>query len=146
MTDGAVYVDSLGNETKRIIFEDIDAIFELKRTGEKIGFITGEDNQFCQYVRDRFKPDFFLKGCNDKLEAFKELENKFGLDVLKVCYAGDSKKDIPLLKYILSAWSQQSVNQNVKDSAKIILKSFRGQGVVKEVAQYVIQNDGKPSS
>ena len=30
LTDGAVYVDSLGKETKRIQFDDIDAIFKLK--------------------------------------------------------------------------------------------------------------------
>ena len=47
LTDGAVYVDASGNETKRILFDDIDAIFKLKRSGIKIGFITGEDNDFC---------------------------------------------------------------------------------------------------
>jgi 3-deoxy-D-manno-octulosonate 8-phosphate phosphatase (KDO 8-P phosphatase) len=145
LTDGAIYVDSSGNETKRIIFEDIDAIFELKSKGKKIGFITGEDNSFCQYVRDRFKPDFFLLGCKDKLEAFKELENKLGLDILKVCYAGDSKKDIPLLEYIPFSLVPADVDQSVKDSAKIVLKCIRGQGVIKEVAQHVIEYDGKPS-
>ena len=47
LTDGAVYVSADGKETKRILFEDIDAIFALKRAGLKIGFITGEDNEFC---------------------------------------------------------------------------------------------------
>ena len=54
LTDGAVYVDSSGKETKRILFEDIDAIFDLKRAGVKIGFITGEDNEFCEYLKNRF--------------------------------------------------------------------------------------------
>ena len=40
LTDGSVYVDAFGNETKRIQFDDIDAIFRLKRAGIKIGFIT----------------------------------------------------------------------------------------------------------
>ncbi len=62
LTDGSVYVDASGKETKRIQFDDIDAIFKLKRAGIKIGFITGEDNDFCQYVEKRFDPDFFSKG------------------------------------------------------------------------------------
>ncbi len=33
LTDGAVYVDASGKETKRILFEDIDAIVALKRAG-----------------------------------------------------------------------------------------------------------------
>ena len=59
LTDGSVYVDATGKETKRIQFDDIDAIFKLKREGIKVGFITGEDNDFCQYVKTRFNPDFF---------------------------------------------------------------------------------------
>ena len=72
LTDGAVYVDASGKETKRILFDDIDAIFKLKRAGIKIGFITGEDNEFCQYVKNRIGPDYFLAGCKDKLAAFKK--------------------------------------------------------------------------
>ena len=30
LTDGAVYIDVSGNETKRILFDDIDAIFEKR--------------------------------------------------------------------------------------------------------------------
>ena len=59
LTDGCIFVDSSGKEMKRIQFDDIDAIFKLKHAGIKIGFITGEDNDFCQYVRTRFSPDFF---------------------------------------------------------------------------------------
>lgn len=40
LTDGMVYVDSDGKESKRISFDDIDAVFELKRAGVQVGFIT----------------------------------------------------------------------------------------------------------
>ena len=45
LTDGTVSVDSRGQESKTMSFDDIDAIFELKRNGIKIGFMTGEDNR-----------------------------------------------------------------------------------------------------
>ena len=63
LTDGTVWVDSGGREIKRLSFLDIDAIFELKQAGIMIGFITGERNSFCRYVRRRFQLDFFLVGC-----------------------------------------------------------------------------------
>ena len=40
-----LYIDSAGNESKKISFDDIDAIFELKRNEMKIGFIAGENNE-----------------------------------------------------------------------------------------------------
>ena len=36
LTDGAVYVDSSGKETKRILFDDIDAISIVKYAGKII--------------------------------------------------------------------------------------------------------------
>ena len=142
LTDGAIYVDSSGNETKRILFEDIDAIFALKRAGIKVGFITAENSKFCDYVRKRFEPDFFLSGCKEKLKGFIEIAEKNGLDVARVCYAGDSRKDMDLLKYLEFSFAPIDVDQKVKNSAKIILKAARGKGVVREVVEYVFEKNG----
>ena len=138
LTDGAVYVDSSGKETKRILFEDIDAIFDLKRAGVKIGFITGEDNAFCEYLKKRFAPDFFKTGCGDKLNTCKDLIKQAGLSLSSVCYAGDSKKDVGLLEFLPLSFAPADVGQNVKDAAKVILKASRGQGVVREIANHVL--------
>lgn len=139
LTDGAVYVDSLGKETKRIQFDDIDAIFKLKREGIKVGFITGEDNDFCQYVKTRFNPDFFLVGCKDKLGGFKKLAEKNNLDKETVCYAGDSERDIELLKYVGYSFAPNDVDLIVKNSAKMVLKVSRGQGVIKELTEIILK-------
>ena len=139
LTDGAVYVDSLGKETKRIQFDDIDAIFKLKRSGIKVGFITGEDNNFCQYVKNRFSPDFFLVGCKDKLESFKKLAKENQLDKNTVCYAGDSEKDTELLEYVGYSFAPDDVDPIVKNSAKTLLKVSRGRGVIKELTEIILQ-------
>jgi len=139
LTDGTVSVDALGNEIKRISFDDIDAIFELKKVGIRIGFLTGEDTAFCRYVRERFKPDFFLSGCKDKLAAFKDLVREFGLDEAKACYVGDSKKDITLLQHVNFSYVPANVNQLVKRAARKVLRASRGEGVIREVAEEVLQ-------
>ena len=138
LTDGAVYVDATGNETKRILFDDIDAIFELKRAGIKIGFVTGEANRFCAYVRERFAPDFFLEGCNDKLAAVQQLIDEKSLDPSRIAYVGDSKKDIELLRYAPSSFTPADVDASVKRSAKFVLRAARGRGVIQEVAAYIL--------
>lgn len=145
LTDGAVYVDTTGKETKRILFDDIDAIFELKRAGIKIGFITGEKNDFCRYVKERFSPDFFLDGCKDKLKAFKDLSEKHNLDKNKICYAGDSKKDIELLSFLEYSYTPSDSGKEVRNSAKTILETPRGHGVIRELAERILQMSKKLS-
>ena len=139
LTDGAVYIDSTGKESKRILFEDIDAIFELKRAGLKIGFITGEDNEFCDYVNRRFSPDFLIKGCKDKLSMFKKLAEKNGWDKNKVCYTGDSKKDIDLLEFTGKSFTPSDSSLQVKKAAKKTLKASRGNGVIREIAEIILE-------
>ena len=138
LTDGAVYVDASGKEIKRIHFDDIDAIFKLKRAGIKIGFITGEDNEFCQYVKNRIAPDYFLAGCKDKLAAFKKLAEENNLDKSTVCYTGDSERDIELLRYLPCSFVPGDVDPEIKSSAKTVLKASRGQGVIKELSKLIL--------
>ncbi|MFQ5714593.1 MAG: HAD hydrolase family protein [Candidatus Scalinduaceae bacterium] len=141
LTDGMVYVDSDGKETKRISFDDIDAVFELKRAGVKVGFITGEDNGFTKYVKKRFVPDYFVSGCKDKLGYFKDLEEKEGLDKPKTCFVGDSKKDMELLEYLEYSFVPSDIDNEIKESAKFITNAVRGKGVIKEVAGFVLKKN-----
>ncbi len=143
LTDGAVYVDSSGKESKRILFDDIDAVFAMKRAGLKVGFITGEDNEFCEFVKKRFDPDFFVAGCKDKLAACMNLMAEAGLDPESACYAGDSKKDIPLLEYLPLSFAPSDVIPAVKKAAKLVLDSGRGNGVVQEIADHVLAETRK---
>ena len=138
LTDGSIYVDASGKESKRIQFDDIDAIFKLKRAGIKIGFITAEDNEFCQYVKNRFAPDFFLQGCKDKLVAFKKLAEENSLDKSSTCYAGDSERDMKLLQYVGCGFTPGDVDTLIKKSAKIVLKASRGQGVIREMTELIL--------
>ena len=139
LTDGAVYIDSSGNESKRIFFDDIDAVFELKRAGLKIGFITGEDTPFCQFVEKRFEPDFFMPGCKDKLSALKKILVESGLDKFQVCYAGDAKRDVPLLDFLPLSFVPSDVDDSIKAAAKVVLKSQRGRGVIKEITTHILE-------
>lgn len=138
LTDGAVYIDAAGNETKRILYDDIDAIFELKRAGLKIGFITGEETSFCKFVKKRFDPDFFVSGCKDKFNMLKQILAETGMEKSQVCYAGDSKRDVALLEFLPLSFTPADVDNSIKASAKIVLKTKRGHGVVKEIATHIL--------
>ena len=138
LTDGAVYVDEFGKETKRILFEDINAIFDLKRAGLKFGFITGENSTFCDYLDKRFSPDIFFRGSKDKLSSFKKNESEYGFDKIDVCYVGDSQSDVELLEYVGLSFAPSDSPIKVKSAAKKVLKSARGNGVVRELVDNIL--------
>lgn len=138
LTDGTVSIDSSGREIKRLCFDDIDAIFELKRAGIKVGFLSGESDYFTQYVKQRFSPDIFMDGCKDKFKAFKAFEQELKLDVSKAAYVGDSKKDVELLNYVNYSFSPSDAVPLARKVAKVVLISKRGEGVVREVVDFFL--------
>lgn len=143
LTDGAVYVNQLGEETKKIIFDDIDAIFKLKKAGIKIGFITAENNTFTNYIKQRFSPDYFLDGCKDKLLSFKRLVKGKNLKKETICYVGDSEKDAELLTYLDYSFTPANSPEKIKAISKYVLSANRGAGVISEVASFIFSNNSQ---
>jgi len=141
LTDGKVSVDSNGNESKTIDFKDIDAVFELKRRGYKVGLITGEATPITLFFNARFKPDFFYNGCKNKPAAIDEILEKTGFALEEVCFVGDGKYDIPAIKLVgLSACPSNAIPE-VKELATVHLTARGGDGCVWELLEWIINRE-----
>jgi 3-deoxy-D-manno-octulosonate 8-phosphate phosphatase KdsC-like HAD superfamily phosphatase len=89
-------------------------------------------------VQRRFSPEFLIRGCKDKLGAFKKLAEELGLEREKACYAGDSKRDIELLEFVGLRFAPSDSSINVRNSAKEALKASRGEGVIREIVDNIL--------
>lgn len=143
LTDGRVTIDSRGQEYKTINFKDIDAVFEMKRQKILVGLLTGEATPITLIFQERFKPDFFYHGCKNKLKALQEIISQAGLSAENVCYVGDAKHDIPVMKLVkLSACPSNAIAE-VKALAGIKLSARGGEGCVWELLEWIIKNREK---
>ena len=84
------------------------------------------------------RADIFLRGCKDKLSSFKKIESEYGFDKTNVCYVGDSQSDVELLEYVGLSFAPSDSPIKVKSAAKIVLKSSRGNGVVRELVDNIL--------
>jgi len=137
ITDGKVQIDSKGHESKQVDFKDIDAIFELKRKGYKLGIITGESTSINKYFVHRFKPDFFHVSCKDKVSAIRKIQDNTGYKKEEICFVGDSKYDIDAIKYAGLGVCPNNAVENVKKMADIILNSNGGDGCIMELVGFL---------
>lgn len=135
LTNGKITVDSNGNELKTIDFKDIDAVFEFKRRGLLVGLITGEATPITEYFRRRFQPEFFYKGCKNKPEALSEILGKTGFTADEVCYVGDGKYDIPVMKLVKFSACPANAISDVKKTAKMQLEHCGGDGCIWELLE-----------
>ncbi len=138
LTNGKVTVDATGNEFKTIDFKDIDAVFEMKRQGYKVGLLTGEATPITLFFKNRFKPDFFYNGCKDKPAALKEILAQTGAKKEEVCYVGDSAHDVPVLKAVAFAACPFNAVLEVKKRCNIHLRQNGGDGCVWELLEWLM--------
>ncbi len=137
LTNGRVTVDSEGKEYKTIDFKDIDAVFEMKRQKLLVGLMTGEATPITRYFKERFEPDFFYSGCKHKDEALREILAKTGLSVENVCYVGDAKYDISVMRLVKFSACPSNAIPEVKALAGIQLEARGGEGCVWELLKWM---------
>ncbi len=138
LTNGKVTFDSTGKEFKTIDFKDLDAIYEMKRQGLKVGLLTGEATPITLSFRERFQPDFFYNGCKDKPAALKEILMQTGISAEEVCYTGDGKYDVPIMKQVKYAASPANAIPEVRELSNILLERNGGDGCIWELMEWII--------
>ncbi len=140
LTDGKATIDSHGNEYKTINFKDIDAIFEMKRQKLLVGLITGENTPITLVFKERFKPDFFYNGCKNKILALQKIIDKTGLSADAICYLGDSKHDVDVMKAVKFSACPSNASSEVRELAAIKLSARGGEGCVWELLEWIVKN------
>lgn len=137
LTDGKVTIDSSGNEFKTVDYRDIDAVFEMKRRGIKTGIVTGESSAITLVLKERFAPDFFYNGCKNKTRALEEIRAQTGALLDEICYVGDGKYDLAVMKLVKFAACPANAIQEVKAVSNIHLESSGGCGCISELLNWI---------
>ena len=132
LTDGMVQIDENGQESKRFCLNDIDALHQMVCDGISIGVITGEDNPFVSYIYNKVSWTYFVKGCKEKLTAFKKIiqSSKYALE--EVAYIGDGLYDVSVLEYVPKSVCPANAVPAARAAAKIHLNKSGGNGCVVE--------------
>lgn len=139
LTDGKVTVDAAGRESKTLDYRDIDAIFELKRRGVRVGFVTGEASPIARFFRKRFAPDFFRSGCKEKLAAVRAIQRKARVADDEICYMGDGWRDLPVLQALKHGACPANAAPAVRKAARLRMKACGGDGCVQELAEWILE-------
>lgn len=130
-TDGAVYVNEKGEETKKVAFHDIDAFFSLKRKGYKTALVTAEGTDIAKWFGKRFEPDHFYFGRKDKDVIVQEILAAEGLSPEEACYIGDGRSDAAAIKLCGLGVCTGDAWSTAREAANVVLEEkSNGHGVI----------------
>lgn len=138
LTDGGIYIDNRGVETKRFDVRDGQGISLLRRAGIEVGFITGRFSNVVRFRARELGVRIVYQRVEKKLEAYQRVKKRSRLADECIAYVGDDIADIPILRQTGLAIAVRDAWAGVKRHAEYITRAEGGRGAVREVADLLL--------
>lgn len=143
ITDGKKYTDGIHLEIKAVQFKDLDAIGMIVDLGMKVGCISGENTPFSQQFTYIPNITFVKLGDKNKEKALMEIVEQSNLSLDEICYIGDGKYDIPVLKKVGLSICPNDAIEEVRNIVDVRLTRKGGEGCLSEVYTLLKKNRDK---
>tara|TARA_X000001036_G_C20312180_1_gene656878 strand:+ start:112 stop:651 length:540 start_codon:yes stop_codon:yes gene_type:complete len=141
LTDGTISV-SKNQEFKTFHVEDALGTSLLKLADIPISFISARVSEATTARLDELKIKHYFQGYINKVYALDKIIEIYNLDYQDVLYIGDGFVDIPVMEKVGFSISVPNAHLEVKEYADFITKKSGGEGVLVEIAQYLLKSKG----
>lgn len=143
MTDGTIYLNNDGIETKAFNVKDGFAIVSAIKEGIDFAIITGRKSALVEKRAEELGIKHVFQGVPDKIVALDELLNKLSLKYEETAYMGDDINDLSVIKKAGLAGAPKDAVEEVLNIVHFVTKASGGKGAVREFVEYIMRVQGK---
>lgn len=140
LTDGGMYYSEIGDSMKRFHVRDGMGVNILLRNGISTIIITKEKTKFVKNWAKRMNVTRLYDGITKKEDMIKAICDEFDTKPDNLAYIGDDVNDIKIMKSVGFAASPNDAMQQVKEMSDYVCNLNGGQGVLREVADLILDN------
>ena len=141
-TDGRIWIDAQGNETKSFHVRDGHGIRMLLHFGVQVAVLSGRNSKAVETRMRELGVNDVLQGHIDKRSAFNELIQGKGLSNQQVAYVGDDIVDVQAMGLAGLSFAVADAHAWVKQQADAVTKNTGGHGAVREVCELILDSKG----
>ncbi len=144
LTDGRVYLDERGGETKSLHYRDLDALAEARRQGLQLALLTGESSPMVALLAEKLGITHVVAGQKDKLAGITGIASELGIALSQTAYMGDARRDIPALAAVGRAFCPADAHHAVLAAGFTIVPRPGGGGAVEEAVAILLEGHREP--
>ncbi|GAB6185287.1 KdsC family phosphatase [Thermopirellula anaerolimosa] len=141
LTDGRLFFDNQGIETKAFHVRDGMAAQLWKRAGRRMAWITQRSSQIVRMRAAESGVDLLRQGAGDKLSAVLEVLAELGYSVDQAAYLGDDLPDLPVLREVILSVAVADAAEEVRAAAHYVTRAPGGGGALREVVELILKAD-----
>lgn len=142
LTDGKLYFDNQGGESKAFHTLDGHGIKMLQKTGVNVGIITGRRSALVARRAQDLGMSPLIQGREDKWQALTEQLDTLKLQPEQIAYMGDDWPDLAVMTRVGLALSVPNGHTSVIERAHWVSQKSGGAGAVREACDFIMQAQG----
>jgi 3-deoxy-D-manno-octulosonate 8-phosphate phosphatase (KDO 8-P phosphatase) len=142
LTDGRLFFDDQGQESKGFHARDGLGIKLLRQSGVEVAVISGRRSQSVERRMAALDISLVYQGQDDKLIALDELCQKLNLQYEQVAHVGDDVLDLPVMMRVGLSIAVGDAHDYVKQRANWTTNLPGGYGAAREVCDLVMKAQG----
>lgn len=142
MTDGGIYYDMHGNETKKFCTKDAAGFFAAQNSGMRVMVLTGRE---CAATERRMKElhvELLYQNIKNKAEFLKKFMETNSISSNEIAYIGDDLNDIPPMRMAGFIGCPADSCKEVREIADYISEKNGGCGAVRDIIEYALRKLG----
>jgi 3-deoxy-D-manno-octulosonate 8-phosphate phosphatase (KDO 8-P phosphatase) len=143
LTDGRIYVNDHGHETKAFSALDGVGIGLLQRAGITVAWITGSSAPAVTHRAHRLNVAHVVLGAAEKLAPWDALRRQFKLEAADCAHIGDDLPDLPIFHACGFAVTVPHAPPAVREHAQFVTARDGGAGAVRELADLILAAQGR---
>ena len=143
LTDGRIFYDNHGVETKAFNVRDGHGLKLLQRAGLEVGIITGRSSEVVTVRAKELGIDLVYQGVRDKMVPFREILAERSLTAEEVAYVGDDVVDLPVLRRVGFAATVADAAEDVRPLVHYVTRCRGGKGAVREICELILKRTGR---
>ena len=142
LTNGQLFFDDNGTESKAFHSRDGLGINLLQQSGIKAGIITARTSNLVAHRARNLKIAHLVQGAVDKFPAYLQLRDELGLDDAQVAFVGDDVVDLPVMLQAGLAVTVPEAHPLVLRHAHWTTRHAGGYGAARDVCEMVLHAQG----
>ena len=142
LTDGSIFLDDEGNETKCFFVRDGIGLRAWQRAGGRVAIITGRGGRAVQRRADELGIEIVRSGVGRKGPVFDSILMDLGIEPDEAAMVGDDLPDLPVLERCGYPVAVNDAVSEVRKVARFVTDLPGGRGAVRETVEHLLRARG----
>lgn len=138
LTDGKLYFDNDGKESKSFNTLDGHGIKMLQKSGVKVGIITGRTSKLVQKRAQDLGIQILVQGREDKFQALQEILEQEPVALENIAFMGDDYPDLTVMTRVGLSLSVANAHAEVAKRSHWQSEKCGGAGAVRDACDMIM--------